>query len=185
MAVLCPSRQPSLYVLHELFVIRSCEPLVLHILDHYVLLVQRSDFIEYPPRLVRGANVIAVTREDGHWHMSYILDGYVGLESESLVFRVVLCVLLESVLDAILEEVVHRPRRERLGSPADVLRAPVDGEVHAHERSYLVPVRPVKDREVEQLAHVADLRVEGVPALALGDMHLRARSEKDDPANIV
>ena len=80
--------------------------------------------------------------------MSNILDGDVGRDSEPLVLRVVVGVLLEPVFDAILNEVVERFLGEKLGFPVYILLTPADSKMNAQKSSDFVPIRPCQDMKV-------------------------------------
>ena len=89
-------------------IVASCrKPFMLHILHHDVLLVQCLNLVENPPCLVSRANVIAIACHNGHWHVLDVLNWDICSHSESLVLRIVFRVLLKSIFNAILEEMLQ------------------------------------------------------------------------------
>ena len=62
---------------------------MLHISYQDVFLLHSFDLVEYPPSLKSRANIIVIACQYSYWHMSNVLNRYIGGQSEPFIFRIV------------------------------------------------------------------------------------------------
>lgn len=156
-----------------------------HALDNGDLLVDGLDFVEDPLGLFEWAHLVFIARHDCQRHSFDVLDWHICRQLHLLVFREVSAVLLEALLHAILQKVEQSLLGEEFRLPMNVLLAPSRSQIRADHAADFVPVFTSQDLETQVACHRLNLPHESHAGLGSLDIHFRARSNKNDPANIL
>jgi len=136
--------QGIMNLLHKHIALCFTEICVIVATELVIAVDEVSDLVHHPLYLFHRAHLVSIAIHDSQGYMTNFMQWDVRGHPLTLIMLIRLRKLLEAPLDAILEEVHERARRERVLMPSAVLFAPFAAEMRTDLRFVNLPIVAVK-----------------------------------------
>lgn len=172
-------------LVHEHMVVGNAKVSVRVTTELVVTIDHLSNASHHPLSLIHWAHTISITIEHSDWGLLDVAKWDVGGDSVFFAHCVVLCVLLEPVLNTILEEVSQCLRGEWLLGPDGLLLTPHATKMRTNLWLVLLPVLPTHGGKSNHVDIIVDVLVVVITSGSTKDVHLGARGKEDGTSQVV